>query len=206
VQMLVIALAGDVVGIDAVMRQIKDGLRVAMAAQSIDVKRQHLADRHVIIQHAYHDALDSMDQFKRAVIAVLQRLRGLAPAAIQDRVGGRDARGGCGIFRTHDAGQNIDRSAAVTPRQRTNFGEGFWYFDISALEPKIKYAHDRHQVRSFQARTLSPSTEAACGRGLPPRRGRHVRACRLMKKHRPEKCITVFRTRQCSDKARTAAR
>jgi hypothetical protein len=80
-----------------------------------------------------NDALDSMDQFKRAVIAVLQRLRGLALAAIQDRVGGRDARGGCGIFRTHDAGQDIDRRAAVAPRQRANFGEGFGHLDFSVI-------------------------------------------------------------------------
>jgi hypothetical protein len=33
-----------------------------------------------------------MDQFKRTVIAVLQRLRGPAPAAIKDRGGGGNAR------------------------------------------------------------------------------------------------------------------
>ena len=60
---------------------------------------------------------------------------------------------------------------------------------------------------SKQARkpTLSPSMEAACGRGLPPRRGRHVRACRIMKKHRPESAKRFFRKRH-ADKARTAAR
>jgi hypothetical protein len=34
-----------------------------------------------------NDALDSVDQFKGAVIAILDCLRRLAPATIQDRIG-----------------------------------------------------------------------------------------------------------------------
>jgi hypothetical protein len=36
-----------------------------------------------------NDALDSMDQFQRTVVAVADGLSGFAPAAIQDGIGGR---------------------------------------------------------------------------------------------------------------------
>jgi len=39
-----------------------------------------------------------MDQLERTVIAIFQRLRGLTPAAIQNRVGGGNARCMCGVF------------------------------------------------------------------------------------------------------------
>jgi len=45
-----------------------------------------------------NDALDFVDQFKRAFVAILQRLRGFAPTAIQNRVGSGDARGMRGVF------------------------------------------------------------------------------------------------------------
>ena len=41
-----------------------------------------------------NDTLDSMNEFERTVIAVLQRLRGLAPATVEDGVRGGNARGG----------------------------------------------------------------------------------------------------------------
>jgi hypothetical protein len=70
-----------------------------------------------------NDALDSMDQLKRAVAAGLKRLRGLAPAAIEDRVGRGDTRRmGC-VLRPHDADQNVDRSFCVATRQRTDLGD-----------------------------------------------------------------------------------
>ena len=50
-----------------------------------------------------------MDQLDRAVIAVLERLCGLAPATIENGVGGRHARcGGC-VLAAHDSDQDIDR-------------------------------------------------------------------------------------------------
>jgi len=36
-----------------------------------------------------NDTLNSVDQFEGAIVAVLQRLHGLAPAAIEDRGGRR---------------------------------------------------------------------------------------------------------------------
>ena len=53
-----------------------------------------------------------------------QRLHGLAPAAIEDRVGGRDARGRRRILASHDADQHIDRRPGVAARQRADFGDG----------------------------------------------------------------------------------
>jgi hypothetical protein len=52
---------------------------------------------------------DFLDQLERTVVAILQRLRGVAPAAIEDRVGGGDARSRRGVFRTHDAAKDFDR-------------------------------------------------------------------------------------------------
>ena len=48
-QVICVALAVDDVRIHAVMRQIKDRLRITAGPQPIDVKRQHLADSFVII-------------------------------------------------------------------------------------------------------------------------------------------------------------
>src|SRR5437879_3200552 len=70
-------------------------------------------------------ALYSVDQFKPTVFATLQRLRGLAPATIENGVRSRDARRrGC-VLASHDADQDIDCRSGVAPRQRANFGEGF---------------------------------------------------------------------------------
>jgi hypothetical protein len=46
----------------------------------------------------HNDALDPVNQFERALTAVLQRLRRLAPAAIEDGVGGGYAGGRRCIF------------------------------------------------------------------------------------------------------------
>ena len=45
-----------------------------------------------------NDTLDSVDQFQRPIVAVLQGLGGLAPAAIEDRIRRRDPRRGGGVF------------------------------------------------------------------------------------------------------------
>src|SRR3954447_5660588 len=74
-----------------------------------------------------NDALDSMDQSKDAVIATFRRLRRLAPAAVQDGVGRRDARRGRCILTSHDADKNVDRGPSVATRQRTNFKDGFFH-------------------------------------------------------------------------------
>src|SRR4030081_2265393 len=72
-----------------------------------------------------NDALDFMDEFKGTVLAITDGLRGLAPATVQNGVGGRYPRGGSSIFRAHDADQNVERGPGVTARQRADFGDGF---------------------------------------------------------------------------------
>jgi hypothetical protein len=67
-----------------------------------------------------NDTLDSVDQFQRLIVAVLQGLGGLAPAAIEDRIRRRDPRRGGGVFRAHDADQNIDRRPGMGPRHQTD--------------------------------------------------------------------------------------
>ena len=72
-----------------------------------------------------NDTLDFMDQLERTVIAIFQRLRGLAPAAVQDRIGGGDARGMRGVFRAHDADKDVDRRLGMAARKRAYLGDGF---------------------------------------------------------------------------------
>ena len=99
-------------GINELQEQPKQGQKIAPRdLQGVEAKRHH--------------ALYSVNQFKRAIIAVLQRLRGLAPAAIENGVRGRNARRGRCILASHDADQDVDRGSGVTSRQRADFGEGF---------------------------------------------------------------------------------
>jgi hypothetical protein len=80
-----------------------------------------------------NDALDSMDEFERAVIAAPQWLRGLAPAAIEQCVRRGNARRSRRILASHDPGKNSDRGSSVAPRQRADFGEGFRHSRFSPV-------------------------------------------------------------------------
>ena len=60
-----------------------------------------------------NDTLDPVDEFKRTVATVLQRLRGLAPAAVENGVCGRDARGWGRILASHDADEDSDGGSRV---------------------------------------------------------------------------------------------
>lgn len=71
-----------------------------------------------------NDALDFMDQFEGALAAVLDRLGGLAPAAIQDGIGGGYFCGRRRILAAHDADQDVQRRPCMAPRGRANFGDG----------------------------------------------------------------------------------
>src|ERR1700753_976638 len=71
-----------------------------------------------------NDPLDSMNQFQRATVAVLQGLRRLAPTAIEDRIRRRNPRRCGGRLRAHDADQDLDCLPGVTARDRTNFSDG----------------------------------------------------------------------------------
>src|SRR5882757_5782673 len=59
--------------------------------------------RAVGILRVDNDTLDFVNEFKRAIVAILQRLRRLAPAAIKDGGRGRDARGRRRVLGFHDA-------------------------------------------------------------------------------------------------------
>ena len=72
-----------------------------------------------------NDALNSMDELDSAVFAGLDGLAGLAPAAVQDGVGGGHPRRSRCVLRTHDAGENVDRASGMAPRQRADFGQRF---------------------------------------------------------------------------------
>ena len=65
-----------------------------------------------------NDALDFVDQLKRAVVAILDGLRRLAPAPIQDGVSRGDPRRGRGVFRAHDADKDIDCGSGMAAHAR----------------------------------------------------------------------------------------
>src|SRR6185437_361661 len=105
-----------------------------------------------------NDTLDFLDELESAIVAILQRLHRFAPAAIEDRRRGRNARRGGRVLGLHDADQGIDRRAGVAARDRTDFGEGFGHFLSGALffERKMRGMIADGGQRSFRARTLSP--------------------------------------------------
>jgi hypothetical protein len=70
-----------------------------------------------------NDALDPMNQFELTVAAVLQRLRGLAPAAIENGVGGGDTGGGSCILASHDTDENADCGPGMAACERANFNK-----------------------------------------------------------------------------------
>jgi hypothetical protein len=72
-----------------------------------------------------HDhALDAMDQFERAILAVLNCLRWPAPAAIQKSIGCGHARRMSRIFGPHYTSQGKNGGSAMTTSQRSNVGKG----------------------------------------------------------------------------------
>jgi hypothetical protein len=90
-----------------------------------------------------NDALDSVDQFESAVIAILDRLCGLAPAAVQNGVGRGYPRCRRCILAAHDADKDIERGLGMAACQRADFGEGFGH-----LEFAVDFKQRRAQARS----------------------------------------------------------
>jgi hypothetical protein len=68
----------------------------------------------------HNDALDPVYEFERPVTTVRQRLRSLAPTAIEDGVGGGYAGGWRCILASHDADENADRGSGVAACEGTN--------------------------------------------------------------------------------------
>jgi peptidoglycan/LPS O-acetylase OafA/YrhL len=117
-----------------------------------------------------NDTLDSVDQFKGAVVIIPDRLGGLAPAAVEDGVGGGNFRGGGGVLAAHHADQDIERGPGVAARQRADFGEGFGHLTFSrrgigCIRPEI---FARRRVDMIHDEIVGP-----CRR--PKRDGRKVR-------------------------------
>jgi len=72
-----------------------------------------------------NDALDSMDQFESVVVAILDWLRRLAPATIQNGVGGGDPCWRWCLGVPHNADKHVQRGPGMAARHRTDFGDGF---------------------------------------------------------------------------------
>ncbi len=87
-----------------------------------------------------NDALDSVDQFESAVIASLDWLCGLAPAAVQNGVGRGYPRCRRRILRPHDANKDIERGPGMASRQRADFGDGFGHRELCFLVARMSEA------------------------------------------------------------------
>jgi hypothetical protein len=74
-------------------------------------------------------ALNSVNHFKRTVLAALQRLSGLAPAAIENGIRSRNTRRSRCILTSHDADQHIDGRSGVATCDRSYLGQGFGHTD-----------------------------------------------------------------------------
>ena len=79
-----------------------------------------------------NDTLDTVDQFQCSLLAALDRLRRLAPAAVENGVGRRNARRHRRLGVAHDADQHVERGAGVATRQRANFGDGLGHFESAS--------------------------------------------------------------------------
>jgi hypothetical protein len=84
-----------------------------------------------------NDTLDSMDDFERTLIAALQWLCGLAPAAVEDGVGRGNAGRRRRILAAHDPDEDVDGGFRVAPGQRTNLCEGFCHLRFAAFRLDI---------------------------------------------------------------------
>lgn len=96
-----------------------------------------------------NDALYSVDQFKCAIISVLQGLGRFAPASIENGIGSGDA--GCGrrILATQDPDKRVDRGPGVTASQRADLSEGFCHLSTNRFvhaPGATSAAHDGHRA------------------------------------------------------------
>jgi hypothetical protein len=76
----------------------------------------------------------SMEPRTRFQRARQTQLKPIAPAAIQNRVGGGNPRGGGRVFASHDADQDIKRSSGMASRERADFCERFWHLYLRFLK------------------------------------------------------------------------
>src|SRR5438874_9817825 len=91
---------------------------------------------------------------------MLMRLRGLAPAAVENSVGRGDARR-CGrVLAPHDARKNVDRASGMAPRQRANLRECFrHYANASHTATAMRPAN----VSEIRYAVISLSVNQMCG-------------------------------------------
>jgi hypothetical protein len=96
-----------------------------------------------------NDALYPVNQFERTVAAVLQRLRGFAPAAIENGVGGGDAGGGSCVLASHDADENADCGPGMAACEGANFNKSLGHarFLASPVQQAGLRQHRREQRR-----------------------------------------------------------
>jgi hypothetical protein len=104
-----------------------------------------------------NDALDAVDELEGAVIAVLQGLCGLAPAAIEDGVRSRYARRRGGILAAHDADQDIDRGPAVASRQRADLGDSLRHLSLTRVWRDVLA---RRRIGMIQGGIIGPNGRA----------------------------------------------
>ena len=96
-----------------------------------------------------------LNQIRHSVLAVLDRLRCLAPAAVEDRIGGRDARGRRCVIAAHDADEHTDALSwrGCAPASGSRSGSARWTSSFAqAREP----ARSRRYIPSPRSRQHLP--------------------------------------------------
>jgi hypothetical protein len=107
-----------------------------------------------------NDALDSVDQFQRSIVAVADRLGRLAPAAIQNGIRGGNFCAGGGVLRSHDADQDIQRGPRVAARQRSDFSDGLSHFLFMPGRIEGWNAFTRRGVGVIHGQVIGPWRQA----------------------------------------------
>lgn len=120
----------------------------------------------VPISWMHNDALDPVNQLERPLAAVLQRLRGLAPAAIEDGIGGGNAGGWRCILASHDADENAECGSGVAAREGADFKKSPGLSHLSCPVDRSGALVRRH-IGRIGDRTLPRRAERNCRKIRP---------------------------------------
>src|SRR5689334_8358139 len=115
-----------------------------------------------------HDhPLDAMDQFECAVLTGVERLRRLAPAAVEQCVGRGDARRMGRVLGAHHAGQGENRGPCMAACQRSNVGKSLGH---ALLPLRLTMKEDANDDR-----TTAQSSASQIASAISPATAREIR-------------------------------
>src|SRR5262249_17187478 len=113
-----------------------------------------------------HDLVDDLEQRATVVDVDVMRLRALAPPAIEQRLGGDDARHRLAPLPLHDTGQHFDGPAGGGSWERLDVSAVFWHF------PLVMFC--KHSLQSASALANQRSRSQARAEGCLHSLGRRI--------------------------------